>query len=163
MGLALRIWMLRLHKNFTMPYSEKHHLYIRFEAFNALNHPNWATPNITFTSSSFGQVGAGGMRSCNSPRSISSRRSIAVICVLQNGLHWSPHPRRKNQGAPRVGAPNFVPIAKEDNCWTVRSLCIQSRRFRSFRIEAALLVVARERPATPLYPRIFQRPGVIHP
>jgi hypothetical protein len=51
-----------LHKSFVMPYSEKHHLDIRFEAFNALNHPNWTTPNITYTSSSFGQVQAGGMR-----------------------------------------------------------------------------------------------------
>ena len=51
-----------LHKNFAMPYNEKHQLDIRFEAFNALNHPNWSTPNITYTSSSFGQVNAGGMR-----------------------------------------------------------------------------------------------------
>jgi hypothetical protein len=51
-----------LHKNFAMPYNEKHQLAIRFEAFNSLNHPNWSTPTITYTSSSFGQVGAGGMR-----------------------------------------------------------------------------------------------------
>ena len=51
-----------LHKNFAMPYNEKHQLSIRFEAFNALNHPNWGTPTINFSSSSFGQVGAGGMR-----------------------------------------------------------------------------------------------------
>ncbi|HKO19338.1 MAG TPA: carboxypeptidase-like regulatory domain-containing protein [Acidobacteriaceae bacterium] len=51
-----------LHKSFVMPYSEKHHLDIRFEAFNALNHPNWTTPNLTYTSSNFGQVNAGGMR-----------------------------------------------------------------------------------------------------
>jgi hypothetical protein len=51
-----------LHKDFHMPYSERHALSIRFEAFNALNHPNWTTPNLTYTSSSFGQVGAGGMR-----------------------------------------------------------------------------------------------------
>ena len=51
-----------LHKSFAMPYSEKHHLDIRFEAFNALNHPNWGTPNLNYQSSSFGQVGAGGMR-----------------------------------------------------------------------------------------------------
>ena len=51
-----------LHKNFAMPYNEKHQLAIRFEAFNSLNHPNWGTPNINFSSSSFGQVGAGGMR-----------------------------------------------------------------------------------------------------
>jgi len=46
-----------LHKSFVMPYSEKHHLDIRFEAFNALNHPSWSTPNVNFTSSTFGQVG----------------------------------------------------------------------------------------------------------
>jgi hypothetical protein len=51
-----------LHKNFAMPYNEKQQLAIRFEAFNSLNHPNWSTPNINFSSSSFGQVGAGGMR-----------------------------------------------------------------------------------------------------
>ena len=51
-----------VHKNFAMPYNEKHQLAIRFETFNTLNHPNWTTPNITYTSSSFGQVNAGGMR-----------------------------------------------------------------------------------------------------
>jgi hypothetical protein len=51
-----------LHKDFAMPYNEKHKLAIRYEVFNALNHPNWGTPNITYISSSFGQVGAGGMR-----------------------------------------------------------------------------------------------------
>jgi Carboxypeptidase regulatory-like domain/TonB dependent receptor len=51
-----------LHKSFNMPYNEKHQLAIRFEVTNALNHPNWGTPNITFNSSAFGQVGAGGMR-----------------------------------------------------------------------------------------------------
>ena len=51
-----------LHKNFNMPYNEKHQLAIRFDVNNALNHPNWGTPNITFNSSAFGQVGVGGMR-----------------------------------------------------------------------------------------------------
>jgi hypothetical protein len=52
-----------LHKSFFMPYNEKHHLDIRFETFNALNHPNWGVPNVNFSSSSFGQIGgAGGMR-----------------------------------------------------------------------------------------------------
>ena len=33
-----------LHKSWTMPYSEHHRLQFRFEAFNVLNHPNWAAP-----------------------------------------------------------------------------------------------------------------------
>jgi carboxypeptidase family protein len=51
-----------LHKAFNMPYNEKHQLAIRFDVNNALNHPNWGTPNINFNSNTFGQVGAGGMR-----------------------------------------------------------------------------------------------------
>jgi hypothetical protein len=34
-----------LHKSWTMPYKESHRLQLRFEAFNVLNHPNWAAPN----------------------------------------------------------------------------------------------------------------------
>lgn len=52
-----------LHKQFQMPYNEKHQLSIRFETFNALNHPNWATPNLTLNSSTFGRIpNAGTMR-----------------------------------------------------------------------------------------------------
>jgi hypothetical protein len=51
-----------LHKDFHMPYNEKHKLSIRFEAFNALNHPNYSIATLTYTSSSLGQVNAGGMR-----------------------------------------------------------------------------------------------------
>jgi len=51
-----------LHKDFAMPYGEHHALSIRFEAFNALNHPNWNTPTLTINSSTFGQVTAGNMR-----------------------------------------------------------------------------------------------------
>ena len=45
-----------LHKAFLMPYNEKHQLSIRFEAFNALNHPNWNTPTLNFSSSTFGRI-----------------------------------------------------------------------------------------------------------
>lgn len=52
-----------LHKSFQMPYSEEHQLSIRFEAFNALNHPNWQAPNLRFTSATFGRIpGAQSMR-----------------------------------------------------------------------------------------------------
>lgn len=50
-----------LHKQFLMPYNEKHQLAIRFEAFNALNHPNWGTPNLTLSSgSNFGRITSAG-------------------------------------------------------------------------------------------------------
>ena len=49
-----------LHKSFLMPYNEKHQLSIRFEAFNATNHPNWGTPNLTYTSPTFGRIGGAG-------------------------------------------------------------------------------------------------------
>ena len=63
-----------LHKQFLMPYNEKHQLSIRFEAFNALNHPNWSNPNLTYSSSTFGRIA--GTRApcanCNWRRSTSS-------------------------------------------------------------------------------------------
>ena len=52
-----------LHKQFQMPYNVKHQLAIRFEAFNALNHPNWNEPTLSYTSSTFGRItGTGAMR-----------------------------------------------------------------------------------------------------
>lgn len=52
-----------LHKDFPMPYSEKHLLSIRFEAFNSLNHPNFGNPTLTYSSSTFGRItGTGAMR-----------------------------------------------------------------------------------------------------
>jgi hypothetical protein len=47
-----------LHKVFNMPYNEKHQLSIRFEAFNALNHPNWAEPTVALNSATFGRITA---------------------------------------------------------------------------------------------------------
>jgi len=49
-----------LHKQFLMPYNERHQLAIRFEAFNALNHPNWNNPTLTYSSSTFGRIGGTG-------------------------------------------------------------------------------------------------------
>jgi hypothetical protein len=43
-----------LHKNFK--FTEKIGLQFRWEAFNAINHPNWATPNNNFFSSAFGTI-----------------------------------------------------------------------------------------------------------
>jgi hypothetical protein len=52
-----------LHKDFQMPYKEKHLLSIRFEAFNSLNHPNWNNPNLSLSSSTFGRInGTAAMR-----------------------------------------------------------------------------------------------------
>ena len=52
-----------LHKTFNMPYNERHQSAIRFEAFNALNHPNWNNPTLSLSSSTFGRItGTGSLR-----------------------------------------------------------------------------------------------------
>jgi hypothetical protein len=62
-GPGVTVLDASLHKVVHMPYNEQHQLSIRFEAFNALNHPNWNSPNMTITSSTFGRIsGTGAMR-----------------------------------------------------------------------------------------------------
>ena len=59
-GPGLTNFDASLHKVLQMPYNEKHQISIRFEAFNTLNHPNWGTPNLNFSSSTFGRIGSTG-------------------------------------------------------------------------------------------------------
>ena len=43
--------------DFTMPYSEKHRLVLRGDAFNTFNHPNFAPPSSSLSNlSTFGQI-----------------------------------------------------------------------------------------------------------
>jgi outer membrane receptor protein involved in Fe transport len=43
-------------KNFAMPFNEAHQLQVRFEAFNALNTPQWSTPDNYLGDGTFGQI-----------------------------------------------------------------------------------------------------------
>ena len=55
-GPATDVVNLAAMKNFQMPYNDSHQLQIRFEAFNAFNTPQWATPDANLGDSTFGQV-----------------------------------------------------------------------------------------------------------
>ena len=47
---------LAVHKQFAMPYNERHALQFRLEAFNVFNHPVWGAPNGNINSPAFGTI-----------------------------------------------------------------------------------------------------------
>ena len=53
---ATRVVNLAIMKDIQMPFSESQRLQMRFEAFNALNTPQWATPDSNLGDGTFGQV-----------------------------------------------------------------------------------------------------------
>jgi hypothetical protein len=59
-GPGIQNYDMSFDKNFVMPYSEHHHFQIRFDAFNAFNHTNFANPGIAGTKyidqGGFGQI-----------------------------------------------------------------------------------------------------------
>ena len=55
-GPGVQNFDLSLDKNFAMPYNEHHQLQIRFDAFNALNHTDFANPNKYIDQGGFGQI-----------------------------------------------------------------------------------------------------------
>jgi hypothetical protein len=55
-GTGTKTVNVSVMKNFVMPYAESHNLQVRFEAFNALNTPQFSNPGASFGASSFGQI-----------------------------------------------------------------------------------------------------------
>ena len=55
-GTGTKTVNLSVMKNFAMPYSESHNLQVRFEAFNALNTPQFASPSSSWGADDFGQI-----------------------------------------------------------------------------------------------------------
>jgi hypothetical protein len=55
-GTGVKTVNVSVMKNLVMPYAETHSLQIRFEAFNALNTPQFSNPGASFGASAFGQI-----------------------------------------------------------------------------------------------------------
>jgi hypothetical protein len=59
-GPGVQNYDMSFDKNFAMPYNEHHHLQIRFDAFNAFNHTDFANPGVAGTKyidqGGFGQI-----------------------------------------------------------------------------------------------------------
>ncbi len=55
-GPGTKILNLSLMKDFAMPFAESQRLQVRFEAFNALNTPQFSNPDAGFGDSTFGQI-----------------------------------------------------------------------------------------------------------
>jgi hypothetical protein len=56
-GPGVQNFDMSLDKNFAMPYNEHHHLQVRFDAFNALNHTDFANPAVKYIDQGgFGQI-----------------------------------------------------------------------------------------------------------
>ena len=59
-GPGVENYDVSLDKNFAMPFNEHHHLQIRFDAFNVLNHTDFANPGVAGTKyidqAGFGQI-----------------------------------------------------------------------------------------------------------
>ncbi len=53
---ATRVVNLTISRNFKMPFADEQHLEVRFEAFNALNTPQFAAPDANLGDGTFGQV-----------------------------------------------------------------------------------------------------------
>ncbi|HEY8998054.1 MAG TPA: TonB-dependent receptor, partial [Edaphobacter sp.] len=56
LGTGVKTVSLSVMKNIAMPYADTHNLQVRFEAFNALNTPQFSNPGASFGASSFGQI-----------------------------------------------------------------------------------------------------------
>ena len=55
-GPGVESFDMSIDKNFKMPYSEHHQFQLRFDAFNALNHTNFAPPVNDWKSSTGGKI-----------------------------------------------------------------------------------------------------------